>query len=105
MLGRGGRSRTASLASISRSGCNPPNQKRRPGGGRRFHLRWWRGSEAQTSVLVLELRHAPARIHELGAAAGPGRMRQRVDVERERLTLIAPGGLHLHFGAVGHADG
>src|SRR5690554_7971535 len=69
----------------------PPNEKRRPG-GRRFHGQQRRGSEPQPRVFVLEPRHATARIHELGAATRPGRMRQWVDVKRERLALVAPGG-------------
>src|SRR5687767_6827586 len=63
-----------------------------------------RDSEAQAGVLVLELRHAAAGVHEAGAAPGPGGVREGVDLEVHRVPFLAPGGLHLDHGAVRHLD-
>ena len=49
------------------------------------------GSEAEALVLLLELRDAAAGVHQLVRAAGPGRVRRRVDLERQRVALLAVG--------------
>ena len=54
--------------------------------------------------LVLEARQAAAAVEQLLSAAGPGRMRLRVDVEVERVALGPVGGARLVFGAVRHHD-
>src|SRR6201995_5689553 len=54
--------------------------------------------------LLLEARDAAAAIHDLLGAAGPGRMRPRIDVEVQLVTFLAPGGAGLVLGAVGHHD-
>src|SRR5207248_1575320 len=54
--------------------------------------------------LLLEARDAAAAIHQLGVAAGPGRVRLRVDVEVQRVACLAPGGAGLVLGSVGHHD-
>src|SRR6266498_2754745 len=58
----------------------------------------------QAAELLLEAREAPAAIHQVLLAAGPGRMRLRVDVEAQRVARLAPGGAGGEFGAVGHDD-
>ncbi len=54
--------------------------------------------------LLLEARDAAAAIHQLGVAAGPGRVRLRVDVEVQRVAFLAPGGAGQVLGSVGHHD-
>src|ERR1700759_851422 len=54
--------------------------------------------------LLLEARDAAAAIHDLLGAAGPGRMRPRIDVEVQLVAFLAPGGAGLVLGAVGHHD-
>src|SRR5690554_194452 len=61
-------------------------------------------SEPEAGVLVLELRHAASGVHQAGAATGPGGVDGRIDVERERVSFLAPGRFHLHHGAIGHLD-
>ena len=59
--------------------------------------RLWR--KRQTSLLAeshaaearVEARQAPAAVEQLLLAAGPGRVRPRVDVEIERVAFLAPG--------------
>src|SRR6185312_4230000 len=47
---------------------------------------------------------AAAAIHDLLGAAGPGRVRLRVDIEVQLVAFFAPGGAGLVLGAVGHHD-
>src|SRR5262249_6365705 len=54
--------------------------------------------------LLLEPRNAAAAIHDLLGAAGPGRMRFRVDVEAELVAGLAPGRPRLGLGPVVHHD-
>src|SRR6185312_5594767 len=63
-----------------------------------------RGSDAEAFVALLELGQAAAAVEQRLLAAGPGRMRGRVDVEVQRVTLLAPGRAGLVLGAVGHDD-
>src|SRR6056297_63581 len=65
---------------------------------------WKAGSETEALVFLLELRHAAALVHQARAAAGPGGVHRRIDVERERVALRAPGGAHLNHVAIGHLD-
>src|ERR1044072_6721512 len=59
---------------------------------------------AEPAELLLEAREAPAAVHQVLLAAGPGRVRLRVDVEMQRVALLAPGGAGGEFRAVGHLD-
>ena len=54
--------------------------------------------------LLLEARQAAAAIDQMLAAAGPGRMRLGVDVEGERVALLAVGRVGLKLSPVGHQD-
>src|SRR5262245_3074904 len=60
--------------------------------------------EAEAGKLLFEAGNPPGAIHELLLAAGPGRVRLRIDVETERVTLLAPGGAGGELGAVRHDD-
>src|SRR5262245_10974859 len=46
--------------------------------------------EAEACELLLEPRQAAAAIDQLLLAAGPGRMRLRIDVEVQRVARLAP---------------
>src|SRR3954471_16635501 len=52
--------------------------------------------------LLLEPRQARTAVKQLLLAAGPGRVRLRVDVEIHDIALLAPGRAGDEFGAVGH---
>src|ERR1700675_1019904 len=52
--------------------------------------------------LLVEARQAAAAVKQVLLAAGPGRVRFRVDVEMQRIARLAPGGPGGEFGAVGH---
>src|SRR5262249_38212314 len=54
--------------------------------------------------LLLEARDAAAAIHDLLGAAGPGRVRLRIDVQIELVAFLAPGRAGLVLGAIGHHD-
>src|SRR5947209_7306237 len=54
--------------------------------------------------LLLEARDAATAIHQLGVAAGPGRVRFRVDIEVQSVAFLAPGGAGQVLGSVGHHD-
>src|SRR5690349_6740030 len=56
--------------------------------------------EAEAGELLLEARQAPAAVEQLLGAAGPGGVRLGVDVEVERIALLAPGGAGGELGAV-----
>src|SRR5947207_128497 len=58
----------------------------------------------QPAELLLEARQAPAAVEQMLLAAGPGRMRFRVDVEAQRVARLAPGGAGGEFGPVSHDD-
>src|SRR5690606_13479870 len=62
------------------------------------------GSDAEIGELVLELRKTAAAVDQVLLAAGPGRVRVGVNVEVERVALLAPGRARLVLGAVGHHD-
>src|SRR5580658_615893 len=53
---------------------------------------------------LVEPRQAAAAVEQVLLAAGPGRVRFRVDVEMQRIARLAPGGPGGEFGAVGHDD-
>src|SRR3954463_14925457 len=59
-------------------------------------------AEGEAAEALVEARDLAARIEDAGVAAGPGRMDLRIDVELERVALLAPGGAGLEGGAVGH---
>src|SRR3546814_9957313 len=59
-------------------------------------------AEREPAEALVEARDLPARIDEALVAAGPCRMRRRIDVERHRVALFAPGGTRLEQRAVGH---
>src|SRR3984893_15528809 len=52
--------------------------------------------------LLVEARQAAAAVEQVLLAAGPGRVRFRVDVEMQRIARLAPGGPGGELGAVGH---
>src|SRR5580700_12109517 len=52
--------------------------------------------------LLVQARQAAAAVEQVLLAAGPGRVRFRVDVEMQRIARLAPGGPGGEFGAVGH---
>src|SRR6476469_6916321 len=60
------------------------------------------GLVEEAGELLLEARHAAAAVHELLLAAGPSRVRFRVDVEMHDIAFLAPGGAGGELGAVGH---
>src|SRR5262245_2939329 len=49
-------------------------------------------AERDSRELAVETRQASAAVDKLLAAAGPGRMRARVDVEVQLIAFFAPGG-------------
>ena len=53
---------------------------------------------------LVEARQAAAAIQQLLLAAGPGRVRLRIDIEVQRIAGLAPGRPRGEFGAVGHED-
>src|SRR5690242_20160967 len=59
---------------------------------------------AEATELLLEARQAPAAVDQVLLAAGPGRVRLRIDVEVQRVARLAPGGTGGELGAVGHDD-
>src|SRR5215472_230629 len=58
--------------------------------------------EPDTREFLLEPRKPPAAVDQLLLTAGPGRMRLRVDVEVQRVALLAPRAASGELGAVGH---
>ncbi|CDX25229.1 hypothetical protein MPLB_640044 [Mesorhizobium sp. ORS 3324] len=62
------------------------------------------GLEAETFETLLELRQAAAAVEQGLLAAGPGRVRGRVDVEVHRVAFLAPGRAGQVLGAIGHDD-
>src|SRR5690606_27590572 len=62
-----------------------------------------RGSE-QPFELLLEARKSAAAVDELLVAARPGRVRVRVDVERQRVAFLPVGRVGRELGPVGHDD-
>src|SRR5689334_14522279 len=60
--------------------------------------------EAEAGELLLEAREPAAAVEQLLGAAGPGRVRLGIDVEVQRVALLAPGGAGGELGAVGHHD-
>src|SRR5450631_24846 len=54
--------------------------------------------------LLLEARQAAAAVDQMLLAAGPGRVRLRIDVEMHDIALLAPGGAGGEFAAIGHHD-
>ena len=52
--------------------------------------------------LFLEARQSAAAVDQVLLAAGPGRMRLRIDIEMQRIAGLAPGRAGGEFGAVGH---
>ena len=61
-------------------------------------------TQKQWGVLVLELRHPAAGVHQAAGAACPCRVNGRVDVERQLVAFLAPCRFHFHNGTVGHLD-
>src|SRR5256885_11616928 len=59
---------------------------------------------AQSAELLLEARETSATVEQVLLAAGPGRMRLRVDVEAQRVARLAPGRTGDELGSVGHDD-
>src|SRR5262245_12958329 len=54
--------------------------------------------------LLLEARQAATAVEQLLLAAGPGRVRFRVDIEMDRITLSPIGAAGGEFAPVGHDD-
>src|SRR5262245_2746027 len=61
-----------------------------------------RGALEHTLELLFEAREATATIDQMAVAAGPGGMRLGIDVEGQRVTLFAIGGVGLKLGPVRH---
>ena len=57
--------------------------------------------EREPAKTLVELGNAAALI-ELPGAAGPGRVRGRIDFEHQRGTFLAPSGAGFEHGAIGH---
>src|SRR5512135_1725662 len=60
---------------------------------------------AEIAEALVEAGELPARVQQLLLAAGPGRVRLRVDVEAQRIARLPVGGAGLVAGAVGHHHG
>src|SRR5580704_10108804 len=60
--------------------------------------------DAEPGEFLLEARQAAATVDQLLRAAGPGRVRLRVDVETHGVAGLAPGRAREELGAVGHDD-
>ena len=60
--------------------------------------------QAEACELLLEARQPAAAVEQLLLAAGPGRVRLRVDVQVHGVAFLAPGAAGGEFGAVGHDD-
>jgi hypothetical protein len=54
----------------------------------------------EARIFLLETRQPAAAINQVLLAAGPRRMRLRVDVEMQRIAGLAPGRAGGEFGAV-----
>lgn len=59
----------------------------------------------EAGELVVEARNAAAPVQQVGVAAGPGRVRRRVDVERQLVAFLTVGRTGLVGAAIGHHDG
>src|SRR3546814_8418691 len=60
--------------------------------------------ESKAAEALVELRDLAALIEQASLAAGPRRVRGRVDFERHCVALAAPGRARLIFSAVEHLD-
>lgn len=58
----------------------------------------------EAAELVIEARDAAAAVEQLLVAAGPGRVRLRIDIERQSRAFFTVGRTGLEGGAVGHLD-
>src|SRR4051812_46138855 len=58
----------------------------------------------EPAELLLEAREAAAAVEQMLLAAGPRRMRFRVDIEAQRVAGLAPGGTGGELGSVSHDD-
>src|SRR5688572_28597692 len=84
--------------------CLRRKRKRRP-----FRTAAWYSSkkadllllEREPAEALVELGNAATLVH-LALAAGPRRMADWVDVERQRVAFLAPGGAGFEHGAVSH---
>src|SRR5438876_3489047 len=63
---------------------------------------WKRLFLQKAGEFLLEPRQPAAAVDQVLLAAGPGRMRFRIDVEPHGVARLAPGAPRLEFGAVGH---
>jgi len=56
----------------------------------------------EEAELLLEARNPSAAVKNSLGAAGPGRMRLRIDIQGQRIAILAVGGAGYELGAVGH---
>src|SRR5882757_5182775 len=82
----------------------PPQEKTPLARGSDFRSRRKGLLLAEAAEFLLEARQTPAAIEQMLLAAGPGRVRLRVDVETQRVARLAPGGARGELGSVGHDD-
>src|SRR5215831_18122889 len=81
---------------LSATACNPASRGlARPAGALLLE---------EARILLLEAREPAAAVDQLLLAAGPSRVRFRIDVEMQRIARLAPGRAGGEFGAVGHHD-
>src|SRR5262245_6847952 len=92
----------ASLTERCRDGCRIPKKKnpRESGGLARATQALFLEPDARE--FFLEPGEPPAAVDQLLLTAGPGRVRSRIDVEVQRVALLAPGAARRELGAVGH---
>jgi hypothetical protein len=55
-------------------------------------------------VLLLKSRQPSAAVEQMLLAAGPGRVRFRIDIQMQRIPRLAPGRPRGEFGAIRHDD-
>src|SRR5690606_22703548 len=62
-------------------------------------------AELEAAETLVEAGDHAAMIHQALVAAGPGRVRLRIDFQNHGVPFLTPGGAGLVGGAIGHLDG
>ncbi|CCF20418.1 protein of unknown function [Pseudorhizobium banfieldiae] len=78
--------------------------QKNPAGAGSFKTDSAQGLEAEAAEALVELGNAAAAVHELLVAAGPGRVRLRIDFKVHGGAFRTPGRAGFVLGAVGHDD-
>ena len=60
--------------------------------------------EREAAETLVELGNLTTGIEKTLLTTGPGRVRERINVENHRVAFLAPGGARFKHGAVGHLD-